>query len=144
MTKYPLPTLPCMCATLRRAGRLVTHRYDQQLRRAGLRATQFTVLQALSFAGELTQGELGRMLALDSTTLTRTLATMDRRHWIERRQGKDRRQWRFRLAKAGELQLRRALPHWKKAQAELQRQLGESQWNALLNSLQHVTSTVTE
>lgn len=144
MSKHPLPPLPCMCANFRRAGRIITHLYDEQLRPTGLHATQFTVLQALSLAGERTQGELGRMLALDSTTLTRTLAIMKRRRWIERQHGKDRREWRFRLSRAGELQLRHALPHWKKAQAQLQRQLGESQWNTLLNSLQHVTSTVTE
>ena len=133
-----------MCASFRRAARAVTHLYDEELRATGLRGTQFTVLQALSLAGELTQGELGRMLAMDSTTLTRTLAIMDRHHWLTRRHGEDRREWRFRLSKAGELQLRRALPHWKRAQARLQRQLGEDQWKALLNSLHYVTSTVTE
>lgn len=66
-----LPT-PCMCATLRRASRALTQLYDEALRPLGLRATQFTVLQALSFTGEVSQGELGQLLAMDSTTLTRT------------------------------------------------------------------------
>jgi DNA-binding MarR family transcriptional regulator len=69
----------------------------------GLRGTQFTVLQSLSLAGEVTQGMLGQMLAMDSTTLTRTLEIMVRRGWIEKRRGEDRREWRIRLSKPGEV-----------------------------------------
>jgi DNA-binding MarR family transcriptional regulator len=47
-----------------------------RIRPLGLRATQFTLLQALSQAGEVSQGTLGGILAIDSTTLTRTLAIM--------------------------------------------------------------------
>ena len=68
-----LPSLPCMCATLRRASRALTQLYDEALRPLGLRATQFTVLQALSLTGEVSQRDLGQLLAMDSTTLTRTL-----------------------------------------------------------------------
>jgi hypothetical protein len=46
------------------------------IRSLGLRATQFTLLQALSQAGEVSQGTLAGILAIDSTTLTRTLAIM--------------------------------------------------------------------
>jgi DNA-binding MarR family transcriptional regulator len=41
-----------------------------------MRATQFILLQALSQAGEVSQGTLAGILAIDSTTLTRTLAIM--------------------------------------------------------------------
>jgi hypothetical protein len=47
-----------------------------RIRLLGLRATQFTLLQALSQAGEVSQRTLGGILAIDSTTLTRTLAIM--------------------------------------------------------------------
>ena len=90
-----------MCASLRRTSRALTQLYKEALRPLGLRATQFTVLQVLSLAGEVTQGELGQMLAMDSTTITRTLEIMGRHGWVARRQGKDRREWRLHLAKAG-------------------------------------------
>src|SRR5260370_24378475 len=70
------PVLPCLCASLRRTTRTLTHLYEEALRPLGLRSSQFTILQVLSRAGEMTQGELGRMLAMDSTTLTRTLEIM--------------------------------------------------------------------
>ena len=73
-----IPALPCMCASFRRASRALTQLYDGALHPLGLRATQFTILQALSLAGEVSQGELAQILAMDSTTLTRTLRIMGR------------------------------------------------------------------
>jgi len=81
-----------MCASFRRASRVLTQHYDRALRPLGVRATQFTLLQALSLAGEVSQGTLGEILAIDSTTLTRTLAIMGRRGWIAIRSGEDRRE----------------------------------------------------
>ena len=60
-----------MCANFRRAARALTQCYDEAFRPLGLTITQFTILQALSLAGEITQGTLGEILAMDSTTLTR-------------------------------------------------------------------------
>ncbi len=62
MKNLSSPTLPCMCANLRRAARVLSQRYDEALRPLGLTITQFTILQALSLAGEVTQGELGKFL----------------------------------------------------------------------------------
>jgi DNA-binding MarR family transcriptional regulator len=68
--------MPCMCGSFRRTSRALTKIYDQALRPLGLKATQFTVLQVLSRTGEVPQGQLGEMLAMDGTTLTRTLLIM--------------------------------------------------------------------
>src|SRR5271169_6965677 len=116
MKGTPIPALPCLCASLRRASRALTQLYEEALRPLGLRASQFTILQVLSLAGEMTQGEMGQFLAMDSTTLTRTLIIMSREGWITRRRGEDRREWRIRLSKEGEAQFKTALPHWQRAQ----------------------------
>jgi DNA-binding MarR family transcriptional regulator len=102
------------------------------------------VLQALSLAGEVTQRKLGRILAMDSTTLTRTLKIMSRHSWITQRRGADRREWRIRLSKTGAAQLRRALPHWEKAQARLRQQLGGAQCDELAKLTDNVTNAVAE
>jgi DNA-binding MarR family transcriptional regulator len=102
------------------------------------------VLQALSLAGEVTQGRLGDILAMDSTTLTRTLGIMVQHGWIARRPGEDRRESRIRLSKAGETQLKRALPYWDKVQTQLRTQLGKELWESLLKLTHRVTNTVTE
>ena len=103
------------------------------MRPAGLRMTQFTILQALSLAGEVTQGELAHVLAMDSTTLTRTLAIIGRHGWVARHHGDDRREWRIQISHSGRAQLRRALPHWKRAQAVARKRLGGSRWHQLMN-----------
>lgn len=131
-----LPTLVCLCSNVRRASRALTQIYEATLRPIGLRSTQFTILQVLARVGEVTQGRLGEILAMDSTTLTRTLALMLRAGWISERRGnpgrgEDGRERRLRMAKSGEEQLRRALPAWEKVQARLRRELGEEKWRQL-------------
>ncbi len=131
-----------MCGNFRRTSRALTQLYEQALRPLGMRATQFTILQALALAGEVTQGQLGEMLAMDSTSLTRTLAIMVRQSWITVRRGKDRRERRLRLASGGETQLKNALPVWEKVQSRLRRQLGAQAWKNLLQLTQQVTGVV--
>ena len=144
MEQRAIPTLPCMCASLRRAARALTQLYEQALRPLGLRATQFTVLQALEQAGEVSQGELGQMLVMDSTSLTRTLEIMRRRGWIVKRPGKDQRERRLSLSPAGREQLRRATPAWEKAQARLRQQLGNEPWTELLKLATQVTNVASK
>ncbi len=129
--KVTLPPLPCLCATVRRTARTLTRAYDDALRTLGLTATQFTVLQTLSRAGEVTQGELGGMLAMDSTTLTRTLEIMVRQGWMKKQRGEDRREWRLSLTAAGEAQLERGTAHWEEIQTQLAAKLGSAGWNKL-------------
>jgi DNA-binding MarR family transcriptional regulator len=132
-----------MCGSLRRTSRALTQLYENALRLRGLRATQFTTLQVLSLAGEVTQSQLGEMLAMDSTTLTRTLQIMIRQGWIAERRGKDRRERWLRLAKAGDAQFKRALPAWEEVQLRLRRQLGEQTWKNLLEITHQVTELIT-
>ena len=135
-----LVQLPCLCSTLRRSARALSQRYDVALRPFGLRGTQFTLLQALSRTGEVTQRKLGEILALDSTTLTRTLYTMRRSGWVTRQRGEDRREWRFRLSLEGREQLRRVTPAWEKTQQELAGQLGDRLWHELFKQADRVTT----
>jgi DNA-binding MarR family transcriptional regulator len=142
MTKLLIPSLPCMCGSFRRTSRALTQLYEDALRPVGLRTTQFTVLQTLSLAGEVTQGKLGQILAMDSTTLTRTLNIMGRHGWIAKRRGEDRREWRMRLSKTGETTFKQALPYWEKAQTRLRRQLGDELSDNLMKLTQKVTNAL--
>ena len=133
MDRFSLPSLDCMCGGLRRTARALTQLYEKTLRPLGLRASQFTILQVLARAGEISQGQLGGILAMDSTTLTRTLKIMRQQGWIAERRGQDRRERLLRLAKPGEAVLKRAAPAWEKVQARLLRQLGQQRWDNLAN-----------
>ncbi len=135
-----VPKLPCMCASLRRASRALSQIYDEALRPLGFRGTQFTILQALSLTGEVSQGRLGEVLAMDSTTLTRTLDIVRRRGWIKRTRGADRREWRLSLTKSGEAQLKRGTVAWEKTQEEVGRQLGQQRWHELQKLADEITA----
>src|SRR5262245_46479631 len=142
MSETFLPMLPCMCGSLRRAARVATQHYEETLRPHGLRATQMTILQVLSRAGEVTQGRLGEMLAMDSTSLTRTLAIMRRHGWIAERRGKDRRERWLRLSTGGVKKLRSAEPAWEKVQSGLRRELGDQGWNDLMRLANQITEAL--
>jgi DNA-binding MarR family transcriptional regulator len=140
----PLPTLPCLCSNVRRASRALTQLYGEALRPVGLNATQFTILQALSVTGEISQGRLGEILVLDSTTLTRTLAIMTREQWIAERRGEDRRERWLRLTKAGAARLARSSREWERVQSRLRKRLGQETWNHLLRLTHQVTTLATK
>lgn len=144
MNKRATFALPCICASFRRATRILTQHYDTALRPLGLRATQFTLLQALSLAGEVSQRTLGEILSIDSTTLTRTVAIMRRRGWVASRSGEDRRERWLSVSAAGRAEFKRARPHWEKVQQWLRARLGNKRWNKLLSLANEVTAEVAE
>ncbi len=136
-------SLPCLCASFRRASRALTQLYDAALAPAGLRVTQFTVLQALALTGEVPQKELAGLLVLDSTTLTRTLRRLAAEGWLAERPGRDRRERRLRLSPEGRRRLARATPYWQGVQARLRAGFGSRRWQQLMNTATQLTDGVT-
>jgi DNA-binding MarR family transcriptional regulator len=129
--KKRVVSLPCMCASLRRAARVVTQVYDDALRPSGLRASQFTLLQTLNIAPGISQKQLAEVLELDSTTLTRTLAFLRGKGWLCAESGEDRRALRLSLTAAGLKEYKRVMPYWQSAQRRLRRELGEANWDLI-------------
>jgi DNA-binding MarR family transcriptional regulator len=134
-----LPVLPCACSNLRRTARAVTRMYNRELRATGLELTQFTLLMTLNIIGETTQGHLGEILALDSTSLTRMLKPLTKRGWITAKAGKDRRQKILRLTSSGRDKFEQSRQHWQRAQKRLQQALGEPGWSQMGPLLTEVT-----
>ena len=130
------PGTPCLCANLRRATRAVTRVYEEEFRRAGFTgATQFHVLRAVRHAGSLRQGDLGVLLDLDKTTVTRTLKPLLQKGWLALEGGRDGREKWVTLTGAGEQQIQRARPAWDKAQARMKSALPVGMWDVLMGSL---------
>src|SRR5260370_10288559 len=78
------PLSPCVFNTLRMATRAVTQLYDDVLRPSGLRVTQFSILAMIARMGEANLRQLEDTLAIDQTTLTRSLNLLGRDRVIER------------------------------------------------------------
>jgi DNA-binding MarR family transcriptional regulator len=126
-----LPQLPCACANLRRAARAATRMYNHELRSSELELTQFTLLMTLDLAGEITQKTLGKLLAMDSTTLTRTLSFLVERGWISSNPGEDRREKLLNLTSDGRRKFQQTQPHWERAQKKLRASIGEKTWQQM-------------
>ena len=138
-SRLTLPALPCACANLRRAARAVTRLYNRELLSDGIEITQFTLMMTLNHVGEVPQGELGEILALDSTSLTRMLKLLKDHGWVQTKEGHDRRFRLIRLTRAGREKFQQCLPHWKHAEKQLRAALGEDTMSELGTVLAEVT-----
>src|SRR6059058_1662094 len=137
-----LLSLPCYCATLRQAARAVTVLYEDMLAGSGLHATQFTALQLLDSAPNLTTTELAEALGVDQTTATRTLALIKKAGLASDTIGLDRRQRRWALSAQGQLLVRRLTPRWEAAQEAFEKRLGRAEAEALKNASYLAASTL--
>jgi DNA-binding MarR family transcriptional regulator len=99
--------------------RVVTQLYDQSLKPSGVKITQFGILRLLAARPDLTTGDIANALAMDSTTLTRTLKIIKDSGWIDAAQGEDRRERRWTITQSGSSKIQEAIPLWKRAQEEL-------------------------
>ncbi len=142
-----LQSLPCYCATLRQAARAATALYESALADSGLHLTQYTALQALKLAPNLTTTDLADLIGIDQTTATRTLALIKKRGLIasrrgEGRRGEDRRERRWNLTSLGESVFGKAHPKWQSAQTAFERRLGRSEALAFKRASFQTASTL--
>jgi len=119
---------PCVCNTLRMATRAVTQLYDDVLRPSGLRVTQYSILAAIARMGEANVRQLTDRLAIDQTTLTRSINLLERDGVTERVPHADGRVKALRLTANGRRMLEAARPLWAQAQAKVLRELGAKAW----------------
>jgi DNA-binding MarR family transcriptional regulator len=142
--RRPKAGAPCLCNVLRQASRAVTRLYDDELRPVGLRTTQFSLLCFVERMGEVRQGDLGRRMALDETTLTRNLRLVIKAGWVEVRPGKDRREKLLHITSQGTEKLNRALPAWNRAQARMRALLSDHDWQSLMTALPGIAATLAD
>jgi len=125
----------CACGRLRRAARALTQLYDDAMAPAGLRVTQFSLLRTLERRGSTRITELAAVLLLDRTALSRNLDPLAARGQVAVVPGRDARTRDVAITAAGKAALRAALPHWKRAQAQVGRRLGTEKLDALIATL---------
>jgi DNA-binding MarR family transcriptional regulator len=136
--------LPCYCATLRQAARALTSLYDEHLRDTGLRITQFTLLQALSLTPGVRITDLVNVLAMDQTTLTRTLAALQANGWVQVADRPSGREKCWELTREGTALFSRAQPVWEQAQKQVQKQFGKNRAASMHTEVFELAEAVTE
>lgn len=128
----------CISYRLRRAARKAAVFFDNALKPAGLRNTQFTLLGALDYLGEVSIGDLAGELATDSTTLNRNLAVLVRRGLVEDVPALDARVRNVRLTKQGRKVFEAALPLWQAAQEQVLAAINVGQWAGMQSNLRKI------
>src|SRR6266481_2138080 len=134
----PRQLSPCVCNTLRMVSRAVTQLYDDVMRPSGLRVTQFSILGTIARMGEANLRQLEDTLAIDQTTLTRSLNLLERDRVIERVPHPDGRIKAMRLTSKGRRALEAARPLWARAQDTVLRELGTTAWADAQRRLAHL------
>jgi DNA-binding MarR family transcriptional regulator len=130
-----LLNLPCYCATLRQASRVLTSIYDEQLREVGLRITQFTLLQALHLAPGSRITDLVDVLAMEQSTLTRTLAILQTNGWVQVADRPSGREKCWELTSLGLQIFEQAYPLWQQSQALIEQRFGQQRISDLSGSI---------
>ena len=114
----------CIAGRLRLLNRVVTSLYDDALRPLGLKISQGNILIITGRIGVACPAQIGEILQLDLSTLSRNLELMRRNGWLEEVPGEDARSHPFRLTAEGKRLIRKAIPAWEKAQARARELLG--------------------
>lgn len=114
----------CVAMRTRRLSRLITSVYAAELHGLDLGATQVTILAILVKAGPLGPARLSAWLALEKSSVSRTVERMAQRGWLAIEQGADGRSHELAITAAGKRKLAEAYPHWQSAQERVAALLG--------------------
>jgi DNA-binding MarR family transcriptional regulator len=118
----------------------VTQLYDEALRPAGLRATQFSLLVAVRRKEPVSVTRLAELTVMDRTTLTRNLELLQKQGLIEVASGRDRRTRIVTITAQGNAALAEALPLWQKVQTHVVDTLGEKRWSTMQANLSEMVA----
>lgn len=114
----------CTNFKLRQLLRRVSLVYDHAMAECGLKITQYSLLTHVDRLGPITQADLARAMAMDSSTLSRNLKPLQAAGWIAVRAGDDARSNALALTAAGRRKRGDAQALWKKAQVQLNETVG--------------------
>lgn len=123
----------CVCGQLRQADRVLTQLYDQYLRQADIRTTQFSLLRRINAAGSVSVTDIGALMCMAQPTATRNINNLEKHGYVRVESDRaDARRKMVRLTPSGKARLKKAEPFWEKAQEALREQLGNQQMHELM------------
>jgi DNA-binding MarR family transcriptional regulator len=121
----------CTNFKLRQLVRRVSHLYDAEVGKAGLKTTQYSLLSHVLKLGPIRPGDLAAAMTMDASTLTRNLKPMLGAGWLEMTAGADGRSRLVHITDAGRDKRAEAQRHWKAAQQGLNQLLGVERVRAI-------------
>lgn len=112
-------TNDCIARRLRQINRLVTRLYDDALRPLGFTTNQLNILATVVSRGPIPPGQLGQMLGMEKSTVSRTIDRMYNHGWIDIGPGKDKRSQSLKATPQGRQLLLAAAPVWHELQTKV-------------------------
>lgn len=133
-----LAWLTCLALNLKRTARVVSTVYEDAVRPAGVRSTQFSILATLAVNPEASIAQLADWIDADRTTTQRSIGIMQRQGWILVENAPSGNVRRLSLTPRGRKKLAEAFRLWEKAQSSMVQMLGADSARRLLKSLSGV------
>ena len=125
----------CACDKIRKAARKITGLYNEALKPATLKATQFTILAAVCLKEGETLSDLAAHLGMERTTFLRNLKPLERRGLVRTYEESAGRARSVKLTGKGVQLMEKALPLWRQAQKSLRKELGPKLWTRVHHEL---------
>jgi DNA-binding MarR family transcriptional regulator len=116
----------CTNTKLHRLVRTVRAPYETELRKVGLRTTQFWLLMQLVEIGPARPSDLAAAMMLDASTLTRKIRPLLAAGWVALKPGEDGRSRNVSITAAGRAKLLEGERCWVAAEAHLQELFGDT------------------
>jgi DNA-binding MarR family transcriptional regulator len=135
----PPPQSPCICAAFRKAGRMLTRRYNWYLKPSGLSVSQYCMLANIHRNPGVSVTELAHLMSMDQTTVTRNLHGLENSDYIHlRSESSDQRIKKIQLTTQGTAKVAAARPLWEKAQREIEAVLDGKMIESLMDGLKKI------
>jgi MarR family transcriptional regulator, organic hydroperoxide resistance regulator len=128
----------CICKTIRETARALTNAYDRALTPSGLKTTQFTMLNVIAHLSAAKVTQLGEILDLDQTTVTRNINLLEQTGLVTRAPHQDPRVKLVKLTAQGKQKRQKAMEYWQKAQNKFKSSLSEQEWKTFQKVLQKI------
>lgn len=121
-------------------SRTLSNTLNETLAPFGLSHAQYMIMYVLDTGGPATQTHMRKYLQVEAPTIARTIATMERNDWIEKRPGADRRTQVIHLTAS----TKKILPEIKERVAEAEKRslarLSDKDREVLLELLEKITN----
>ena len=132
----------CFAMRVRYLNRSLTSIYDEVFRPLSITASQVNMLVAIITQQTLSPSELGEILNIEKSTLSRNLDRMRKAGWVEIDSSQPGRSHTVQASEKGQALLLNILPLWQKAQETTCTLLGSERSKAIREVADHARSEI--
>lgn len=128
----------CIFALVRKANRVLFRHYQEALKPTGVSIVQLSVLRTLERNGAMPLSRLAEELAMERTSLYRTIAPMQDSGAVAVVTADKGKAKVAELTTEGQRLIDKVMPYWAKAQESILKEVDSDKWEALRDVLAKV------